>query len=152
MAEPAVQARLASVLNNVEIWPNNNQADLVEPLSGGLSNHTFKVRSGEHDFVVRLSDPEQERTFDLDRAQEIEALQHAAQVAVAPRLVYAEPQAGVLVTEFLLVVDTDVAVDDLAKVATLLQTVHALPPIDKTLVLSQVVARYRQQLEPRVAV
>ncbi|HTY92500.1 MAG TPA: choline/ethanolamine kinase family protein [Steroidobacteraceae bacterium] len=76
-------------------------ADLsVQPLSGGTSNATFRVRTREGVFVVRLHAP---HALDLgvDRAREVALHEAAAGAGLASRILAADPGGRFLVTEFL---------------------------------------------------
>ena len=48
-------ARLAELFDSVEELRGDR---VVTPLSGGLTNHNFKVDSAAGSFVVRISDPD----------------------------------------------------------------------------------------------
>jgi thiamine kinase len=71
-----------------------------ELIGGGRENRSFLVRTRRGRYVVRLND---NAVADpgLDRARELALHTAAAGAGIAPRIVYAAPDGGSLVTEFL---------------------------------------------------
>lgn len=69
----------------------------IEPLSGGMTNHNFKVTDGKQAFVVRLGSDDPVHL--ISRRNEAAACQAAFEVGVSPELVYQE--SGVLVVRFI---------------------------------------------------
>jgi len=69
---------------------------VIEPISGGISNHNFLVRVGDRAYVARLC---QERPLlGIDRRNEVVCHQAASALGLAPEVVHHEP--GLLVARF----------------------------------------------------
>lgn len=102
----------------------------ITPIAGGLTNRSFLVDSGSERLVLRL-DAEQTSAIGLDRHTELQILRNAAEASLAPQVRYAEPEAGILLYEYLPgAVWTRASLDDddnLDRAASLLRDVHALP-------------------------
>ncbi len=102
----------------------------IEELHGGLSNRTFKVTQRDAAFVLRL-DATHTDAFPLDRHLEAAINRNAATAGLAPQVVFAEPAAGILLSEFLHgKIWSRRAFDDyrnLDALGELLRRVHALP-------------------------
>ena len=108
------------------------QADVreIRRIAGGLTNRSYIVVTGSEQLVLRL-DAEQTSAFGLDRHTELQILRNAAEASLAPQVRYAEPEAGILLYEYLpgpvwnrASLDDD---DNLDRAANLLRNVHALP-------------------------
>ena len=102
----------------------------ITPIAGGLTNRSFLVDSGSEQLVLRL-DAEQTSAIGLDRHTELQILRNAAGASLAPQVRYAEPEAGILLYEYLpgpvwsrASLEDD---DNLDRAASLLRNVHALP-------------------------
>jgi thiamine kinase-like enzyme len=96
------------------------------PLDGGITNHNFRARFGEHEYVIRRHGSETER-LGIDRQAEREASEAAAQLGIAPELVAALP--GGLVTRYvecsaLAAADVRARASELGRA---LRSFHALP-------------------------
>lgn len=109
-------------------WDPNNVA--LEELHGGLSNRTFKVTQRGTVFVLRL-DATHTGAFLLDRRLEASIGRNAAIAGLAPQVVFADPAAGILLSEYLHgKIWSRQSFDDagnLEALAELLRRVHALP-------------------------
>ena len=117
------------VIASVPIWRGSGVT--VEAAMPGLTNRSFRVRSGGERFVLRLN-AAHTPILRVDRANERVALQRAQQAGIGPEVVYSDGENGVLVTRF--IDGTVLSADDLERTATLeriaalLREVHALPP------------------------
>lgn len=91
--DPRLEEALAFVASRLDL-----AVERVEPLEGGLTNASWRlgVRGGT-DLVLRLSGG-REAELGIDRDSEQAALAAAAGAGLGPRLVLAQPSAGVLVT------------------------------------------------------
>src|SRR5207248_7793574 len=79
------------------IWPGRQA--IVTPLSGGITNHNFKVDVDGEAFVLRMAGA-QTAVLGIDRRVEWEASRRAAAVGVGPEVAdFIEPE-GWLVTRF----------------------------------------------------
>ena len=68
----------------------------IEPVAGGLTNHSYYVAVGEGRYVLRL--PGTGTDAYIDRAQEAHNAHVAARLGIAPDLVHADPGSGVCLT------------------------------------------------------
>ena len=140
-----VEARAA--LASIPGWRSAG-AD-IEVLGGGLSNRTFRVRRGGENFLLRL-DAAHTAAYGIDRAREFAAQASAAEAGLAPPLLYADGERGVLLRRFLTGhVWTAADLDDpqrIAALAMLLRHVHALPLCGHALDVGAVAARYLEGL------
>ncbi len=138
----------------------------VQALAGGTTNATFRVRTGQGAFVVRLHEP---ATADLGVDRRREALLHAAaaDAGLAARILAADPGGRYLVTQFLEGTPWRAAdMEDESRLQVLAQTLLALhglaapavPALDLAALLERHVAQITlqdasvaQDLRPQVA-
>jgi thiamine kinase-like enzyme len=123
-------------------WDGGFDADEID---GGLTNRSFVVRSTNREFILRL-DAEHTETFGLDRSIELKVLREAAKADIAPEVHFADPDAGILLYEYLPgpVWDRS-SLDDahnLELLAGLLRSVHALPASGAALDAGAAAGRY----------
>lgn len=77
--------------------------DAFRPLSGGLSGALlFKIRVGGIDYLLRI-EPERDALREPHRGYRCLAL--ASEACLAPRVRYADPESGVLITDFIATAD-----------------------------------------------
>ena len=69
-------------------------------LAGGLENSSYRVSSKAGDWVVRLAG-ERDARFAINRVAERQAQSFAAAAGFAPAIVHADPERGILVSEYL---------------------------------------------------
>lgn len=128
-----------------------DKADMEE-LKGGLTNRTFHVRHGKEECVMRL-DSERSRMFQFDRSCELGILEEAGRAGLAPAIVFAEPDAGILVTEFIpgkVWEEEDLRAEErLALLGNLLRRVHELPRCGLRIDMAHVGETYQAYLEKR---
>jgi len=102
----------------------------IEELKGGLTNRVFRVRSDGRECVLRLA-ADHSDTFIVDRSCELAILETAGEAGIAPAILFADSDAGILVTEYLhgaLWQASDLeSSENIEALARLLQSVHALP-------------------------
>lgn len=124
----------------------------IEELKGGLTNRTYYVQHAGTECVLRL-DSQQARLFRLDRSRELSILEEAGRAGIAPSVIFADQEAGILVTEYLpgrVWEDSDLESDaQLEALAALLCKVHALPRSGLRLDMSNVAETYERYLEKR---
>jgi aminoglycoside phosphotransferase (APT) family kinase protein len=142
---------------NTALWrealaqvPGGAAAADVQPLAGGTTNATFRVRTAQGAFVVRLHEP---YSMDLGIDRQREAVLHAAaaRAGLASRVLAADPQGRYLITEFL---DGEPwrpsDLEDETRLAALAQTLtalHALPaPTVPALDLHALLERHAAQV------
>ncbi len=103
----------------------------VTPLGDRGRNHVFLVRTVQGRYVVRLA-AAGSLPRGVDRARELELHKIAAAGRFAPAVIYADPSAAVLITEYLDGREWSPAsfsrLRDLRALATRLGQLHALPP------------------------
>jgi thiamine kinase-like enzyme len=106
------------------------QSATYRAIAGGLMNRTFLVETEERKLVLRL-DAGDIRLLRPNRAAEITILREAAAKGIAPEVVFADPDAGILVCEYLPGRTWNTSdleeKGDLEAVAGLVHAVHALP-------------------------
>ncbi len=103
---------------------------VIRPLAGGYNNRSYKVTADDHHFVLRLaSDASQNDVRNFTMEHEIHTA--AATAGIAPVIVYARPEYGLLLSEFLpgrTWQHSDLLNDrNLHAIAALLRKVHELP-------------------------
>jgi len=143
-------ARLAELFDGVDALRG---ARTVTALSGGLTNHNFKVDSAVGSFVVRISDPDT-GLLAIDRDNEHVNSVAAAASGVAPAVVAYQPENAMLVIEFL--DDTETmsremmqAGDRLADAAAALRQLHAGPAFRDPFDMFRIQAGYREVCRER---
>lgn len=124
----------------------------VEELQGGLTNRTYHVRRGESEYVLRL-DAEQAGFFQIDRTSELRILDGASHAELAPRVIHADKDLGILVTAYLhgrAWNESDLQLPNkLESLAEILRAVHALPLCGRRIDVSTVAGNYENYLEER---
>lgn len=106
-----------------------SQPTVARELTGGLSNSSLLVHSGERAFVLRLDGHSQQR-LGLSRSAEWRAHKNAAMHALAPQPVYFNPELGILVSEYCEQDTTLLSGEkELNAIAGLLRGIHQLPPV-----------------------
>ncbi|MCP5146118.1 MAG: phosphotransferase family protein [Gammaproteobacteria bacterium] len=124
-------AQASAVLNR---WrelrlPFESAPRLVRPLPGGLTNATFLIEADGCPLVLRLSHPQPGR-LGIDRQRELRLLSKGAAAGIAPSIIHAAPDDGILVTEYLDMPAAPLPRTD-AQAASLLDSltaIHALDP------------------------
>jgi thiamine kinase len=122
----------------------------VQPLAGGTTNATFRVRTGAGAFVVRLHESYSVQ-LGVDRRREAVLHAAAARAGLASRVLAADPQGRYLVTEFLDGEPWQASdLEDETRLAALTQTLfalHALPvPAVPALDLRALLERHAAQI------
>src|SRR6266566_606584 len=103
------------------LWPG--QPVRVTALSGGITNHNFRVDVEGDSFVLRMGGAETE-LLGIDRRTEREANHRAYEVGVAPHVVgFAEPE-GWLVTRF--IHGRPISLEEMHKPRTIQRVISAL--------------------------
>jgi len=124
----------------------------IDLLKGGLTNRTYRVRSGEKDCVLRI-DAEHTSAVMADRSCELAILGRAGKAGVAPAVVYADIDKGILLTKFLpgpVWQEEDLKNPDYIELlADVLRRVHALPLCGLQTDLKLSAAQYEEALRER---
>ncbi|MCI0517747.1 MAG: phosphotransferase family protein [Woeseiaceae bacterium] len=122
------QLTVREAIDRIPGWDRHDV--LVEELHGGLTNRTFRATRQGTAFVLRL-DAAHTGTFLLDRRLEALINSNAADAGLAPRVIFADPAAGILVSEYLHgTLWSRQSLDDhgnLVALGELLRRVHDLP-------------------------
>jgi aminoglycoside phosphotransferase (APT) family kinase protein len=119
----------------------------LREISGGLTNRSFAVRTTKRRYILRL-DAEHTATFGIDRTIELKVLRQAAKSGLAPEVHFADPDAGILLYEYLEgPVWERSSLDDpdnLELLAALLRKVHSLPSSGVVLDVAAAATRYAE--------
>jgi thiamine kinase len=120
-------------------------------LGGGLTSSLWLVEAEDRRLVLRLDTPHAQG-LGLDRRTELVVLREAGRAGLAPEVVCAEPEAGLLVYEYVRGrswTEGDLASRaNLEALADLLRRVHALPRAGVTFDARAAAERYVEILEP----
>ena len=143
-------ARLAELFDGVEELRGDR---VVTPLSGGLTNHNFKVDSAAGSFVVRISDPDT-GLLAIDRDNEHVNSVAAAASGVGPEVITYQPENAMLVIAF--IPDTETMSretmqrgDRLAAAAAAIRQLHAGPVFRDPFDMFRIQAGYREVCRER---
>lgn len=139
-------------LASIPGWADHNAA--IRPLAGGFNNRSYKVTVDGQHYVLRLaSDASQNdvRNFPMERQVQTAA----AAAGIAPAIVYAEPQHGLLLSGFLpgrTWQQSDLLDDrNLHAIAALLRQVHELPRCGQMFPATEAAETYGRMLAELVA-
>jgi thiamine kinase-like enzyme len=140
----------AEALSRIPGWGSDPTS--WRELKGGLTNRTYCIERRDETFVLRL-DAAHTDVFNLDRVSEIRILKQAAAAGLAPDLVFADPDAGILLRRYVSgqawgVADLD-SDRNLEALAGLLRKVHRLPASGIRFDQNAVARRYTQNLAAR---
>jgi thiamine kinase-like enzyme len=127
MPSPTVE----EIIARVPMW--KNATDLkVSPLSGGITNRNYRVDAGKKSYVLRISG-ENSELLGIDREFEYRTQTIAGELGIAPEVVkFIEPE-GYLVSKFIegreIPPEELRQPENLARFASLLNEIHAMPSI-----------------------
>ena len=118
----------AEALSGIPGW--KGKAATWRELKGGLTNRTYLVECADESFVLRL-DAAHTSVFNPDRFGEVEIQKQAAAAGLAPELIFADADSGILLSRYVPGRSWDASdLDDnknLEALADLLRRVHDLP-------------------------
>ncbi len=138
----------AEALSRIPGW--NGKAATWRKLKGGLTNRTYLVERVDESFVLRL-DAAQTSAFNPDRIGEIEIQKQAAAAGLAPELIFAAADSGILLSRYVPGRAWDASdLDDnknLQALADLLRRVHDLPASGILFDPNSVAQRYADNLK-----
>ena len=130
------------------LWPDRGA--LVVPLSGGITNHNFKVDVNGQMFVLRMGGAET-GLLGIDRQVEYEANRRAAEVGVGPEVAGFVKDEGWLVTRFIdgrpIPLEEFRQPDTIRRVVDALRKFHDSAPIPGRFDAHTVVEEYRREAE-----
>jgi len=118
-------------------------------LADGLTNRTYLVERGDQAYVLRL-DSKHTAAFKLDRVCELTILGQAAARGLAPSLIFADADAGILLSTYIpggtwRAADLENS-ERLEALVELLRRVHALPTCGTTFDAKRIARRYVDNL------
>jgi thiamine kinase-like enzyme len=122
---------IEEVINRVPMW--KNAADLkVSPLRGGMTNQNYRIDAGKKSYVLRISGDKTD-LLGINRDHEHRTQMIAGELGIAPEVVtFIEPE-GYLVTKFIegraIPAEELKQPENLARVAAVLNEIHAMPSI-----------------------
>lgn len=104
---------------------------MVSPLSGGITNHNFKVVLPDRSLVVRVGGAGTEH-LGIDRSHEGKTAEIAAKAGISATVLFSDSAAGVLVSEFLdgetLTVESTTTPDVFNRTLVSIRKIHQAPP------------------------
>ena len=98
MSDDATKLARAA-LNKIPALANLDPATASIERLGGLTNLVFRVASGGDTWCLRLPGKGTEEY--INRADEAQAAREAARARVSPRVIHADPESGIMVTNFI---------------------------------------------------
>ena len=128
------------------LWPDRGAT--VVPLSGGITNHNFKIEVNGQAFVLRMGGAET-GLLGIDRDVEHQASLRAAEVGLGPEVAAFFPDEGWLVTRF--IEGRPIAPEEMrrphniGRVAAALHKLHDAAPIPGRFDAHAVVEEYRRE-------
>jgi thiamine kinase len=135
-------------------WALDSEPTLVRELTGGLTNKSYLLQSGERLLVLRINHPNSV-DLDIDRHSELTIHHMAAAAKLSPAIIYSAPDSRYWVRDYINgnpLSDLQISPAHLDQMARLLNQLHRLPLAFKTpitrLDISRKVNRYLQQTTP----
>jgi thiamine kinase-like enzyme len=114
-------------------------------MAGGLTNRTFRVDVDGASFVVRLGTPGAE-VLGVDRRREHACALAATRAGVGPEVVYAVPEAGLMITRFVpgrtLVPGAPAAPEVVRRLVAAIRRYHESPPTPGVCSPARLIAAY----------
>lgn len=142
------QLTVHEALDRVPGWHRDETR--VEELSGGLTNRVYRLRSNAQEGVLRL-DAEAQDAVGPDRRFELEIMDAAAKAGIAPAILFADVDAGILVTEYLhgtVWQASDLESErNIEALALLLRRVHELPKCGSAMDVARIAGKYAAFLD-----
>lgn len=137
-------------LERIPDWPAGETR--IEAMPGGLTNRVYRLRADGRQCVLRL-DAGEHAAMVPDRDCEVGIMETAASAGLAPAILFADPDAGILVTEYLegrVWQNADLeSTRNLEALAELLRRVHALPACGRRMKLEDAADNYLKRLDRR---
>ena len=130
------------------LWPDRGAS--VVPLSGGITNHNFKIEVNGQAFVLRMGGAET-GLLGIDREVEHQASLRAAEVGLGPPVIAFFPGDSWLVTRFIegrpIPLEEMRRPQTIRRVAAALSKLHGAAPIPGRFDAHAVVEEYRREAE-----
>jgi thiamine kinase-like enzyme len=141
-----VPGSVTDVVARIPAWANDPGLRITT-LGGGITNHNYRIDTRGESFVLRVAGEGTEQ-LGIDREVEHAANRAAAEIGLAPEVVYFLRPEGYLVTRFIEGRPVDEAEMGrqamIRRVAEALRAVHNLPPIPGVFSAFQVVQDYAE--------
>ena len=156
---PRLNTILEPIMKDWPTWALNSEPILVRELTGGLTNKSYLLQSGERFLVLRINHPNSV-DLDIDRHSELTIHHMAAAAKLSPAIIYSDPDSRYWVRDYINgnpLSDLQISPAHLDQMARLLNQLHRLTlafktPITRTpitrLDISRKVNRYLQQTTP----
>ncbi|MEQ3633241.1 MAG: choline/ethanolamine kinase family protein [Thalassolituus sp.] len=150
---------LEPIMKDWPTWALNSEPILVRELTGGLTNKSYLLQSGERFLVLRINHPNSV-DLDIDRHSELTIHHMAAAAKLSPAIIYSDPDSRYWVRDYINgnpLSDLQISPAHLDQMARLLNQLHRLTlafktPITRTpitrLDISHKVNHYLQQTTP----
>jgi thiamine kinase len=135
-------------------WSLDSEPKLIRELTGGLTNKSYLLQSGERLLVLRINHPNSV-DLDIDRHSELMIHHMAAAAKLSPAIIYSAPDSRYWIRDFIngeALSDIQITAAHLDQMARLLNQLHRIPltlnaPI-ASLDISRKVNHYLQQATP----
>lgn len=140
-----LEQRLEQALANWEKWAIKLQSkpSVICELTGGLTNHSYMIISGNKQMVLRLN-AENSHELGINRHHEKTILNIVSKAGIAPAVYYCSPDEGVLVTELIEGMPLDItAPESIQRLHLLFEQVHRLKPDIPIFDYQQHISQYR---------
>ena len=125
--------KINTILKNIPEW-SGIHGITYEPLNGGLSNITYKVKVNNKFYVLRVNGNQNEY-LDLSREEEQQAIIKASKLGIAPGVFPTADKKNLLITEFIegksLAIEEMHNTDLIKKVTSTLLKIHSLKGIER---------------------
>jgi thiamine kinase len=150
---------LEPIMKDWLTWALDSEPTLVRELTGGLTNKSYLLQSGERLLVLRINHPNSV-DLDIDRHSELTIHHMAAAAKLSPAIIYSDPDSRYWVRDYINgnpLSDQQISPAHLDQMARLLNQLHRLTlafktPITRTpitrLDISHKVNHYLQQTTP----
>ncbi len=129
-------------------------AVILEKLAGGPVSDSWLLSAGDEQYVARLDKPFA-RLLGLDRRTELEVLHSVSAAGIAPQVIWADPDKGVLLTSYIPGnAWSSMDVHDpvrLGALAAVLRRLHSLPPRGPVFAPGKIALAYARQIGTRSA-
>jgi thiamine kinase len=145
---------LESIMKDWSTWALDTEPKFVRELTGGLTNKSYLLQSGERLLVLRINHPNSV-DLDIDRHSELTIHRMAAAAKLSPAIIYSAPDSRYWIRDFIngeALSDIQITAAHLDQMARLLNQLHRIPltlnaPI-ASLDISRKVNHYLQQATP----
>ena len=128
-----------------------NADDLkITPLSGGITNHNFRVDTGRKSYVLRIAGADT-NLLGINREHEYAANMTAGKLGIAPEVIYVIQPEGYLITRFIAAQpfpQEDITQpDNLRRVMEIVRQIHSMPEIPGTFSVFRTIESYTKTVQ-----